>query len=79
MFKNYLKIAIRSLLKNSVYSFINISGLSIGIASAVLILLWVADEYSYDRFQKNYDSIYKLYQSQQWAQGIERETPCPIP
>ncbi|HNV28427.1 MAG TPA: ABC transporter permease [Cyclobacteriaceae bacterium] len=79
MFKNYLKIAIRSLLKNSVYSFINISGLSIGIASAVLILLWVADEYSYDRFQKNYDSIYKLYQSQQWAQGIGTGNSMPYP
>lgn len=79
MFKNYFKIAIRSLLKNSVYSFINITGLSIGIASAVLILLWVADEYSYDRFQKNYDSIYKLYQSQQWAQGIGTGNSMPYP
>lgn len=79
MFKNYFKIAIRSLLKNSVYSFINITGLSIGIASAVLILLWVADEYSYDRFQKNYDSIYKLYQSQQWAQGIGTGPSMPYP
>jgi putative ABC transport system permease protein len=79
MLKNYFKIAIRSLLKNSVYSFINITGLSIGIASAVLILLWVADEYSYDRFQKNYDSIYKLYQSQQWAQGIGTGNSMPFP
>jgi putative ABC transport system permease protein len=79
MLRNYLKIAIRSLLKNSVYSFINVTGLSIGIASAVLILLWVADEYSYDRFQKNYDSIYKLYQSQQWAQGIGTGNSMPFP
>ncbi|MBL7873847.1 MAG: ABC transporter permease [Cyclobacteriaceae bacterium] len=79
MLKNYLKIAFRSLLKNSVYSFINISGLSIGIASAVLILLWVYDEYSYDRFQKNYHSVYKLYQSQQWAQGIGTGTSMPYP
>ncbi len=79
MFKNYLKIALRSLLKNSVYSFINITGLSIGIASAVLILLWVADEYSYDRFHSNYNSIYKLYQSQQWAQGIGTGNAMPYP
>lgn len=79
MFKNYFKIALRSLLKNSVYSFINITGLSIGIASAVLILLWVADEYSYDRFHKNYSSIYKLYQSQQWAQGIGTGNAMPYP
>lgn len=79
MLHNYFKIAIRSLFKNSVYSFINITGLSIGIASSVLILLWVADEYSYDRFHKNYNSIYKLYQSQQWAQGIGTGNAMPYP
>ena len=70
MLKNYFKIAIRSLIKNSTYSFINIGGLAIGLASSILILLWVADEYSYEGFHKNYDTTYKLYQSQQWAQGI---------
>lgn len=79
MFRNYFKIAIRNLTKNSVYSFINISGLSIGIASSVLILLWVADEYSYDTFHKNYNSIYKLYQSQEWQQGIGTGTAMPYP
>jgi putative ABC transport system permease protein len=79
MLRNYLKIAIRNLTKNSVYSFINISGLSIGIASSVLILLWVADEYSYDTFHKNYNSIYKLYQSQEWQQGIGTGTAMPYP
>lgn len=79
MLKNYFKIAIRSLFKNPSYSFINIGGLAIGIASSILILLWVADEYSYDRFHKNYNSIYKLYQSQQWAQGIGTGTSMPYP
>ncbi len=79
MLQNYFKIAIRSLLKNSVYSFINITGLSIGIACSVLILLWVSDEYSYDRFHTNYNSIYKLYQSQQWAQGIGTGNSMPFP
>lgn len=79
MLTNYFKIAIRSLVKNPSYSLINIGGLAIGIASSILILLWVADEYSYDRFQKNYKSIYKLYQSQQWAQGIGTGTSMPYP
>jgi predicted permease len=79
MLRNYFKIAIRSLLKNSVYSFINITGLSIGIACSVLILLWVTDEFSYDRFHTNYNSIYKLYQSQQWAQGIGTGNSMPFP
>jgi predicted permease len=79
MLKNYFKIAIRSLLKNSVYSFINIVGLSIGIACSVLILLWVNDEYTYDRFHPNFNSIYRLYQSQQWDQSIGTGNSMPYP
>ncbi len=79
MLQNYFKIAIRSILKNSIYSFINIAGLSIGIACSVLILLWVADEYAYDGFHKNYNSIYRLYQSQQWAEGIGTGNSMPYP
>ncbi|HEY3430372.1 MAG TPA: ABC transporter permease, partial [Cyclobacteriaceae bacterium] len=79
MLKNYFKIAIRSLVKNSTYSFINIGGLAVGLASSILILLWVADEYSYDRFHENYNSIYRLYQSQQWAQGIGTGQAMPYP
>src|SRR5882672_9448980 len=77
MLHNYLKIALRNLTRNSAYSFINIFGLAVGIASSVLILLWVADEYSFDGFHKNYSSIYKLYQSQTWAQGISTSTSMP--
>lgn len=77
MLQNYFKIALRNLQKNSVYSFINIAGLSIGIACSTLIFLWVADEYSYDRFHENYDRIYKVYQSQTWAQGIGTGNSMP--
>lgn len=79
MLRNYFKIAFRSLIKNPAYSFINIGGLAIGIASGILILLWVADEYSFDRFHKNYNSIYQLFQSQQWAQGTGTGTAMPYP
>jgi putative ABC transport system permease protein len=79
MLHNYFKIAFRNLTKNSVYSFINIGGLSIGIASSVLIALWVADEYSYDRFHTNYDHIYKVYGSQTWAQGVGTSNSMPYP
>jgi putative ABC transport system permease protein len=58
MFKSYLKIAFRNLLKYKKYSFINILGLAIGLACFVLIMLWVQDELSYDRFHKNADNIY---------------------
>jgi len=61
MFRNYLKIAYRNIVKNKVYSFINIAGLSIGLAATFLILLWVNDELSYDKFHKNATDIYHVY------------------
>ena len=52
MLKNYFKVAFRSLLRNKGFSVINILGLSIGMASAAIILLWVQNEVSYDRFHE---------------------------
>ncbi|MCU0645441.1 MAG: ABC transporter permease, partial [bacterium] len=60
MFKNYLKIAFRNLTRQKGYSFINITGLAIGMACAIFILLWVQDELSYDRFHKNKDNIFRV-------------------
>ncbi len=77
MFKNYLKVAIRNLTRNSVYSFINIAGLAVGIASSILILLWVADEYSYDQFHANYKNIYKVYHTEEWNGHIGTSTSMP--
>ena len=57
MLKNYLKIAIRNISKNKLYSFINIAGLAIGMACFILIMLWVQDELSYERYNKNADRI----------------------
>jgi len=60
MLKNYLKIAIRNLGKQKVYSSINILGLSIGIASAILIILFASDELNYDKFNHNYERIGRI-------------------
>lgn len=60
MFKNYLKIALRNLLKNKVYSFIVIIGFSIGLACVLLIALWVRDEFSYDTFHSKSHLVYKV-------------------
>lgn len=60
MFHNYLKITIRSLNKNKTYSFINITGLALGMVISMFILLWVQDELSYDRFHKNHERLYRL-------------------
>jgi putative ABC transport system permease protein len=61
MFANYFKIAFRIIRRNKGYSFINISGLAVGMAAAILILLWVQHESSYDRFHAKADRIYKMY------------------
>lgn len=60
MFKNYFITAYRNLLRNKTYSFINIAGLSLGLTCAMLILLYVNDELSYDSFHKNVGQIYRL-------------------
>ena len=60
MFKNLLKTAFRNMLKHKTYSLINIVGLSIGLTSAILILLWVQDERSYDRFHERAKNIYRV-------------------
>jgi len=60
MFKNYLKIAWRNLVKNKTFSFINIIGLASGFACFILIALYVADELSYDRFNKKAGRIYRI-------------------
>jgi putative ABC transport system permease protein len=60
MFKNYLDVALRSILGNKLFSFINLFGLAVGLASAILIGLYVADELSYDRFQPNADRLYRV-------------------
>ena len=60
MFKSYLKIAWRNLFRNKGFSFTNILGLTIGITCAMLILLWVQNELTYDKFHKNYDNVYQV-------------------
>jgi len=61
MFKNLFKIAVRNLWRSKGFSFINITGLAIGMASAILILLWIQNEISYDNFHKNKDRIYEVW------------------
>ncbi len=61
MLKNYFKVALRILFNQKTYSFINISGLSIGIACSILIMLWVLNELSYDKFHKKAGQIHQVF------------------
>jgi ABC-type antimicrobial peptide transport system permease subunit len=72
MLKNFLKVAFRNLGRNKVFAAINISGLAVGMASAALILLWIQNELSHDRFHQHIDRLYIMYNrdqfsGQQWA------------
>ena len=60
MLRNYVKITLRDIKKYKGYSFINIAGLAVGLFCCILILLWVYDERSYDRFHDNSDQIYRV-------------------
>ena len=57
---NYFKIALRRIRRHKGHSFINIAGLAVGMAACILILIWVQDELSYDKFHKNADQIYRI-------------------
>ena len=64
MLRNYFKVSYRNLSKNKGYSVINIGGLAIGMAVAIIIGLWVHDELSYDKYHKNYEDIAQIMYQQ---------------
>jgi putative ABC transport system permease protein len=70
MLKNYFKIALRNLINQKGLAFINIFGLSVGIACFGLFMLYSVNEFSFDRFHKNGDNIYRVYQ---WSEAIGAE------
>src|SRR6185436_16699029 len=79
MLQNYFKVALRNLLRNSVYSFINITGLAIGLASSILILLWVADELSFDSFHSNSDRLSQVWVNATYDGSINSYNSVPFP
>ncbi|MEL6810128.1 MAG: ABC transporter permease [Bacteroidota bacterium] len=79
MLKNYFKIAFRNLLKNKVYSFINISGLAIGMAATILIGLWIYDELNYDSHFKNKATIAQVFQHESANDEIGTGPAIPRP
>ncbi len=70
MFRNYLKVALRNIWRNKVFSFINVFGLALGLACSLLIILWVSDELRYDQFHARGARLYQVMENQAWS-GIE--------
>lgn len=79
MFKNYFKTAFRNLVKNKMHSFLNIAGLSAGMAVVMLISLWIWDELSFDKYHQNYNSIAQVMQHQTLNGEVKTQTTVPIP
>ena len=81
MFKNYFKIALRYLLRYKGYTFINILGLGVGVTCCILIMLFVRSEFSYDRFHKKADRIYRAWVLEKYVDQdniTDIATPLPL-
>jgi putative ABC transport system permease protein len=76
---NYVKTALRAIRRHKGYSFINISGLAIGLTVCMLIVLWVADEWSFDRFNTNAHQIYRVYRNESVTQTNSTSVLTPPP
>ncbi len=82
MLRNYIKITWRILIRNKIYTAINIAGLSLSMVCAMLIMLWIVDEQSYETFFPGSGQIYRLVQDQEYADGDifkVAAVPAPMP
>lgn len=79
MYSNYIKIALRNLLRQKGFTFINIIGLSVGIASALLIYMFVFNEMNFDKFNKQYKNIYRVYRNGHFEGGEFNTAWTPPP
>jgi len=79
MLRNYFIVSLRNLLKKKIYSIINITGLAIGITCSILILLWVNDELSFDKFHPKADRLYQLMVSSEFDNTINTWRSVPLP
>jgi len=79
MIKNNIKIALRNLSKHKGYSFINITGLALGITCSIFIFMWVQDELNYDRYNENADNIYRVEEDQYYSGKTYHVNVTPYP
>src|SRR5436305_8277538 len=79
MLKNYFKVAIRNLRNNKAFATLNIAGLAIGMATAILIGLWVSDELSFDHYNPNYKKLAKIMVTQTHGSESDTETTITMP
>ncbi|MCP4725600.1 MAG: FtsX-like permease family protein [bacterium] len=80
MFKSYYKIAFRTFQRQKFYSFINITGLALGLACVIILILWIKNEFSYDRYHDNSERIYRVTSKYEVDGKIRKfvSTPSPL-
>ncbi len=79
MIRNYLKVTLRNIVRHKGYAFLNIAGLALGLAGAILISLWVLDELSFNRFHEKADSLYRVEFDQNYSGKLFRVGVTPFP
>ncbi|MGC9471724.1 MAG: ABC transporter permease [Bacteroidales bacterium] len=79
MFRNYFITAFRHLIRQKGFTFINVTGLALGLACSLMILLWVQDETGFDRFHEHLDQIYRVEEDQNYNGDIYHVTVTPYP
>jgi len=79
MFRNFFKIAVRNIARHKGFTFINVAGLAIGLAASLLILLWVQDEFSYEKFNQNGSVLYRVEEDQFYSGARYHVTVTPVP
>src|SRR5664279_1315481 len=79
MIKNFFLIAGRNIARHKGFTFLNVTGLAIGLAASLLILLWVQDEFSYEKFNRNAESIYRVEEDQFYSGARYHVTVTPVP
>ncbi|MBN1388896.1 MAG: ABC transporter permease [Bacteroidales bacterium] len=79
MIKNFFRIAWRNLITNRSVSFLNIFGLSVGLAASLFILMWIQHELSYDKFFKSADQIYRVEEDQHYSGDVYHVNVTPFP
>jgi predicted permease len=79
MIQNFFKIAVRNIARHKGFTFINILGLAVGLAASLLIILWVQDEFSYEKFNTNAETIYRVEEDQFYSGARYHVTVTPHP
>jgi putative ABC transport system permease protein len=79
MIQNFFRIAVRNISRHKGFTFINVTGLAVGLAASLLILLWVQDEFSFEKFNQNAENIYRVEEDQFYSGARYHVTVTPHP